>query len=29
MFWAARLHRHPAFVQGMREILPQSTGIAA
>jgi len=29
MFWAARLYRHPAFAQGMREVLPQSTGIAA
>ena len=29
MFLSSRLYRHPAFVQGMRDILPQSTGIAA
>ena len=29
MFFLARLYRHPAFVQGMREVSPQSPGIAA
>jgi predicted branched-subunit amino acid permease len=29
MFWVPRLYRHPAFEQGLRDILPQSTGIAA
>ena len=29
MFFLSRLYRHPAFVQGMREVSPQSPGIAA
>ena len=29
MFWAARIHRHPAFREGLRDILPQSPGVAA
>ena len=29
MFFLSRLNRHPAFVQGMREVSPQSPGIAA
>ncbi|MEY2782025.1 MAG: inner membrane protein YgaZ, partial [Pseudomonadota bacterium] len=29
MFFLSRLYRHPAFVQGMREVSPQAPGIAA
>ncbi len=29
MFFFSRLYRHPAFVQGLREVSPQSPGIAA
>ena len=29
MFFLSRLYRHPAFVVGMREVSPQSPGIAA
>ena len=29
MFWSPRLNRHPAFREGMRDVSPQSTGIAA
>ena len=29
MFFLSRLNRHPAFVQDMREVSPQSPGIAA
>ena len=29
MFFLSRLYRHPAFVLGMREVSPQSPGIAA
>ena len=29
MFFLSHLNRHPAFVQGLREALPQSPGIAA
>ena len=29
MFFLSRLHRHPAFFLGMREVSPQSPGIAA
>jgi predicted branched-subunit amino acid permease len=29
MFFLPRLHRHPAFLEGMREVSPQAPGIAA
>lgn len=29
MFWHPQLHRHPAFVQGLRHLAPQAPGIAA
>lgn len=29
MFFLSHLHRHPAFVQGLRDVSPQSPGIAA
>ena len=29
MFFLPRLYRHPAFIEGMRDVSPQSTGIAA